>query len=102
MIFQRALGLAAGLAVMMMFGHWGHEQWPTADGQPAAAQAVRAITHDPATTVSRLPADFPAVMGYRPSMAFRMRHPVRWLGAASVLALVVQPARLPHPAGSRR
>ena len=74
-MIQRILAAVAGLLVVATLSGWGHEQQPTGTGQPEAARAIAALTSDAPNAASLLPADFQAVMGYRPTV-------VRWSGRA--------------------
>jgi hypothetical protein len=66
-MIQRILALGAGFLVAVMLGGWGQEGHPAGPEQGAAAQAIQALTTDEPDAVSRMPADFPVVMGYRPT-----------------------------------
>jgi hypothetical protein len=68
-MLQRILALVAGFLVVATIGGWGHEHRSGRAEQPQAARAIRAVTSDRADAASRLPADFTAVMGYRPDVA---------------------------------
>jgi hypothetical protein len=72
-MIQRILAVAAGFLVIATLGGWGQERPAPGSGQPQAALAVRAMTSDAPNAASLMPADFPAVMGYRPTIA-------RWSG----------------------
>lgn len=71
-MIQRILALAAGFLVVATLGGWGQEHAtsdPDSSDSSAAAQAVRAVTSGRPDAVRQLPADFPDVMGYRPTVA---------------------------------
>jgi hypothetical protein len=65
-MIQRILALAAGFLVVAMMGGWGQEQRTAGPDQPQAALALRAVVNDEPNAAGLLPADFGAVMGYRP------------------------------------
>lgn len=65
---QRILALCAGFLVAAAIGGWGHEHRTPGTGQPQAALAVRALTAGEPDAARLVPADFPAVMGYRPAL----------------------------------
>jgi hypothetical protein len=66
-MIQRILALAAGFLVVASISGWGHEQHSPVPEQPQAAQAIRAVTTNQPDAARLLPADFVAVMHYRPS-----------------------------------
>lgn len=70
-MIQRILAVAAGFLVIVTLSGWGHEQHSSGGGQPQAARAIQAVTSDSPDAASLLPTDFPAVMGYRPSIVRR-------------------------------
>ncbi len=84
-MIQRILAVAAGFLVVLMLGGWGHEVHPLGPQQVGAARAIRALTADAPNAVSALPADFPAVMGYRPALIRRAQQaePTRADGGCS-------------------
>jgi hypothetical protein len=67
-MIRRIFALAAGFLVVMMLGGWGQEARTAGAGQPQAAQAILAVTSNQPDAVRLLPADFSAVMGYRPTV----------------------------------
>jgi uncharacterized membrane protein len=67
-MIQRILAVAAGFLVLAMLSGWGHEQHPHGAGQPDAARAIAAVTRNAPNAGRQLPADFAAVMGYRPAL----------------------------------
>jgi hypothetical protein len=62
---QRILALLAGFVVAAAIGGWGREL-PVGAEDPAAAHAVRALAAGSPAAAGLIPADFAAVMGYRP------------------------------------
>jgi hypothetical protein len=73
-MIQRILTLGAGFLVAVMLGGWGQEGHPAGPEQVAAAQAIQALTADEPDAASLMPADFQAVMGYRPAVVTVRRH----------------------------
>jgi hypothetical protein len=67
-MIQRILALAAGFLVVAMMGGWGQEQRTAGPDQPQAALALRAVVNDEPNAAGLLPADFGAVIGYRPAV----------------------------------
>ena len=67
-MIQRILALGAGFLVVATIGGWGHLQRQSTPEQPQAARAIRAVTNGEPAAANRLPADFQAVIGYRPSI----------------------------------
>jgi uncharacterized membrane protein len=64
---RQLLAVAAGTMVVATLSGWGQpRETAAADQEPAAARAVRAVTTDAPGAAAAIPADFAAVMGYRP------------------------------------
>jgi hypothetical protein len=67
---RRTVALLGGLLVIAALTGFGQRQPQRHPEQPDAARAVRALTEGRAGAVESIPADFPAVMGYRPAVVW--------------------------------
>jgi hypothetical protein len=67
-MIRQIVALTVGLLVVVALGGWGRQDQLVRPEEPQTAQAILAVTTDEPGAIAQIPADFPTVMGYRPSV----------------------------------